>query len=156
MWVSQRGWLCSHGLWSCLGKILVPWQENTTVVSEGESWEGILQMEALQKPAEQPGVLYKVFQGLQRALHQVKARLRGRQKHFISVSPTVKDSAGVLQTHRWLLAGMKQAVPKWQWLGEAVLALPLLFWQPPDGSSLFSTLPLMLLLLEYLGCIGQE
>lgn len=37
-----------------------------------------------------------------------------------------------------------------------MLALPLLFWQPPDGSSLFSILPLMLLLLEYLGCIGQE
>lgn len=70
--------------------------------------------------------------------------------------PTVKGSAGVLQTHRWLLAGVKQAVPKWQWLGEAAPALPLLFWQPADGSSLFSILPLMLLWLDYLGCIGQE
>lgn len=95
---SHRGWLCSHGLWSCFAKALVPWQENTTVVSEGESWEGMLQMEALQKPAEQSEVLHKVFQGLQRALHQAKARLRGRQNHFISMSPTVKGSAGVLQT----------------------------------------------------------
>lgn len=60
------------------------------------------------------------------------------------MSPTVKGSAGVLQTHRWPLAGVKQAVPKWQWLGEAALALPLLFWQLPDGSSLFSILPLII------------
>lgn len=146
----------AHGLWSCFGKTLVPWQKNTTVVSERESWEGMLQIQALQKPVEQPDMLWKVFQGLQRALHQAKARLRGRHKHFLSMCPTVKGSAGVLQTHRWLLAGVKQAVPKWQWLGEAVPALPLLSWQPPDGSSLFSILPLMLLLQEYLGCIGQE
>lgn len=121
----------AHSLWSCFGKTLVPWQKNTTVVSEGESWEGMLQIQALQKPVEQPDVLWKVFQGLQRALHQAKARLRGRHEHFISMCPTVKGSAGVLQTHRWLLAGVKQAVPKWQWLGEAVPALPLLSWQPP-------------------------
>lgn len=139
-----------------LGRHLFRGRKNTTVVSDGESWEGMLQIEALQKPVGQPDILCKVFQGLQRVLHQAKARLRGRQNHFISMYPTVKGSAGVLQTHKWLLAGVKQAVPKCQWLGEAVLALPLPFWQPPDDSSLFSILPLMVPLLEYLGCIGQE
>lgn len=77
----------AHSLWTCFGKTLVPWQKNTTVVSEGESWEGILQFQALQKPAEKPDVLCKVFQGLQRALHQAKAELRGKQNHLFSVPP---------------------------------------------------------------------
>lgn len=56
----------AHSLWPCFGKTLVPWQKKT---SDGESWEKMLQIQALQKSAEQPDVLCKVFQGLQRALH---------------------------------------------------------------------------------------
>lgn len=32
----------AHSLWLCFGNTLVPWQKNTTVVSEGESWGGML------------------------------------------------------------------------------------------------------------------
>ena len=89
----------ADGLWTFFGKTVVAWQKNTTVPNEGESWEGMLQIQALQKPAQQPDVPWKVFQELQRTLHQAKGRLRGRHKHFISTNPTVKDSVGVLQTH---------------------------------------------------------
>lgn len=102
----------ADGLWSFFEKTAVAWQKNKTVRNQGESWEGMLQLQALQKPAEQPDVHWKVFQGLQRALHQAKGRLRGRHKHFISAYPTVKDLVGVLQTHSWLLAEVKQAADR--------------------------------------------
>lgn len=68
----------AHSLWSCFGKTLVPWKKNTTVVSDGESWEGMLGKED-SSIAETCGTARHPLQGLQRALHQAKARLKGRQ-----------------------------------------------------------------------------
>lgn len=49
------------GLWSLFGKTVVAWRKNTVVPNGGETWEGTLQMQALPKPAKQPGIPWKVF-----------------------------------------------------------------------------------------------
>ena len=38
------------GLWPCLGKAIVARQKNVTVSNGSEAWEGILQIQVLQKP----------------------------------------------------------------------------------------------------------
>lgn len=122
----------------------------------------MLWIQAAQKPAEQPDVHWRVFWALQRALHQAKGRLRGRHKYLISMYPTVKASAGVLQTHSWLLAEVKQAVAKvGRWLGEAAACFAVAvgwsgFSSPHMALPCLAFCPLCLALWEYLGCIGQE
>lgn len=137
----------ADGLWSFCGKTVV-WQKNTAVPNESATWKECRKFRHCKNLL---GIHWKVFWGLQKTLSQAQGRWGGRCKQFISAYCTVKDSAGLLQTHSWCLTSSGQSG---RWLGEAALLWGTVASAAPDG--LFSLLPLILLFWEYLGCIGKR
>lgn len=105
--------------------------------------EEMLWVQALQKPAEQPDVQWKVFQGLQRALYQAKDRLRGRHKDFVFTYPMVKDSSGAFaSTQLTFSRGEMGSSQRDRQLGEAAFAVVWsVFSNPPMALPLQPSAP---------------